>query len=188
MDFTPTEAAHDLGGLVDTIVDAVCTPEHQRELDGLEQRFDRELWGKLIDADILSSASASALGGDGFGVLEQVAILVALGHQLAAVPYLDSVVLAAGALARFGTEELQQEWGAPAVSGEKILTVLTNAPGDGNAIGGVKVVTENGWFAARPSGTEEIYKIYAESFKGKEHLARIEEEAQAIVTRALAQK
>jgi 3-oxocholest-4-en-26-oyl-CoA dehydrogenase beta subunit len=123
MDFTPTEAAHDLGGLVDTIVDAVCTPEHQRELDGLEQRFDRELWGKLIDADILSSASASALGGDGFGVLEQVAILVALGHQLAAVPYLDSVVLAAGALARFGTEELQQEWGAPAVSGEKILTV-----------------------------------------------------------------
>jgi 3-oxocholest-4-en-26-oyl-CoA dehydrogenase beta subunit len=123
MDFTTTEAAHDLGGLVDTIVDAVCTPEHQRELDGLEQRFDRELWGKLIDADILSSASASALGGDGFGVLEQVAILVALGHQLAAVPYLDSVVLAAGALARFGTEELQQEWGAPAVSGQKILTV-----------------------------------------------------------------
>ena len=123
MDFTTTEAAHDLGGLVDTIVDAVCTPEHQRELDGLEQRFDRELWGKLIDADILSSASASALGGDGFGVLEQVAILVALGHQLAAVPYLDSVVLAAGALARFGTAELQQEWGAPAVSGEKILTV-----------------------------------------------------------------
>jgi len=123
MDFTTTEAAHDLGGLVDTIVDAVCTPEHQRELDGLEQRFDRQLWGKLTDADILSSASASALGGDGFGVLEQVAILVALGHQLAAVPYLDSVVLAAGALARFGTEELQQEWGAPAVSGEKILTV-----------------------------------------------------------------
>jgi alkylation response protein AidB-like acyl-CoA dehydrogenase len=123
MDFTTTEAAHDLGGLVDTIVDAVCTPEHQRELDGLEQRFDRELWGKLIDADILSSASASALGGDGFGVLEQVAILVALGHQLAAVPYLDSVVLAAGALARFGTEELQQEWGAPTVSGQKILTV-----------------------------------------------------------------
>src|SRR5271156_4117223 len=123
MDFTTTEAAHDLGGLVDTIVDAVCTPEHQRELDGLEQRFDRQLWGKLTDADILSSASASALGGDGFGVLEQVAILVALGHQLAAVPYLYSVVLAAGALARFGTEELQQEWGAPAVSGEKILTV-----------------------------------------------------------------
>ena len=115
MDFTTTEAANDLGGLVDTIVDSVCTPEHQRELDGLDQRFDRELWGKLIDADILSSASAASLGGDGFGVLEQVAILVALGHQLAAVPYLDSVMLAAGALARFGSEELQQSWGVPAV-------------------------------------------------------------------------
>jgi 3-oxocholest-4-en-26-oyl-CoA dehydrogenase beta subunit len=123
MDFTTTEAANDLGGLVDTIVDSVCTPEHQRELDGLEQRFDRELWRQLIDADILSGASASSLGGDGFGVLEQVAILVALGHQMAAVPYLDSVVLAAGAMARFGSEELQQGWGVPAVSGEKILTV-----------------------------------------------------------------
>jgi len=67
-----------------------------------EQRFDRELWSKLIDSDILSSAAASVLGGDGFGVLEQVAILVALGHQMAAVPYLESVMLASGALARFG--------------------------------------------------------------------------------------
>ncbi|ETB09877.1 acyl-CoA dehydrogenase [Mycobacterium avium subsp. paratuberculosis 08-8281] len=123
MDFTTTEAAHDLGNLVDTIVDSVCTPEHQRELDGLEQRFDRDLWAKLIDAGILSSASATSLGGDGFGALEQIAILVALGHQLAAVPCLESVVLGAGALARFGTEELQQGWGVPAVSGEKTLTV-----------------------------------------------------------------
>ncbi|MGA9360551.1 MAG: acyl-CoA dehydrogenase family protein [Mycobacterium sp.] len=132
MDFTTTEAANDLGGLVDTIVDSVCTPEHQRELDGLDQRFDRALWGKLIDADILSSASAASLGGDGFGVLEQVAILVALGHQMAAVPYLDSVMLAAGALARFGSEEQQQSWGVPAVRGEKILTVaLEGEMGEG---------------------------------------------------------
>jgi 3-oxocholest-4-en-26-oyl-CoA dehydrogenase beta subunit len=132
MDFTTTEAADDLGGLVNTIVDSVCTPEHQRELDGFDERFDRELWRKLIDADILSSASATSLGGDGFGVLEQVAILVALGHQMAAVPYLDSVVLAAGALARFGSEELQQGWGVPAVSGEKILTVtLDGEMGEG---------------------------------------------------------
>ena len=132
MDFTTTEAANDLGGLVDTIVDSVCTPEHQRELDGLDQRFDRALWGKLIDADILSSASAASLGGDGFGVLEQMAILVALGHQMAAVPYLDSVMLAAGALARFGSEELQQSWGVPAVRGEKILTVaLEGEMGEG---------------------------------------------------------
>ncbi|MGO9380928.1 MAG: acyl-CoA dehydrogenase family protein [Mycobacterium sp.] len=132
MDFTTTEAAQDLGGLVDTIVDSVCTPEHQRELDGLDQRFDRGLWRKLIEADILTSASPASLGGDGFGVLEQVAVLVALGHQLAAVPYLESVMLAAGALARFGSGELQQRWGVPAVSGEKILTVaLDGEMGDG---------------------------------------------------------
>jgi 3-oxocholest-4-en-26-oyl-CoA dehydrogenase beta subunit len=132
MDFSTTEAAQDLGGLVTTIVDAVCTPEHQRQLDGLDQRFDRELWGKLIDSDILSTAAPESLGGGGFGVLEQTAVLVALGRQLAAVPYLDSVVLAAGALARFGSAELQQEWGVPAVNGAKILTVaLDGEMGDG---------------------------------------------------------
>ncbi len=72
------------------------------------------------------------------------------------------------------------------LAGEPIRNILTKAPGDGNAIGGVKVITDGGWFAARPSGTEEIYKIYAESFRGREHLQRIEEEAQAIVGRALA--
>ena len=71
------------------------------------------------------------------------------------------------------------------LAGEKILAVLTHASGDGNSIGGVKVVAESGWFAARPSGTEEIYKIYAESFRGKEHLLQIEAEAQTIVGKAL---
>lgn len=132
MDFSTTEAAQDLGGLVDTIVDSVCTPEHQRELDKLDQRVDRDLWRKLVDSDILTSAAATQVGGDGFGVLEQVAILVALGHQLAAVPYLESIVLGAGALARFGSEELQQSWGSEAVRGEKILTVaLDGEMGDG---------------------------------------------------------
>jgi alkylation response protein AidB-like acyl-CoA dehydrogenase len=132
MDFSTTEAAQDLGDLATTIVDAVCTPEHQRELDGLEQRFDRELIRKLIDADILSTAAPQSLGGGGYGVLEQTAVLVALGRGLAAVPYLESVVLGAGALARFGSQALQQEWGAPAVSGDKILTVATEGEmGDG---------------------------------------------------------
>ena len=71
------------------------------------------------------------------------------------------------------------------LAGEKITAVLTKAPGNGSPIGGLKIATENGWFAARPSGTESIYKIYAESFKGEEHLRRIEEEAQAIVDSAL---
>jgi phosphoglucomutase len=72
------------------------------------------------------------------------------------------------------------------VAGEKAEQILTAAPGDGNPIGGIKVIAKNGWFAARPSGTEDIYKIYAESFLGQDHLQRIEEEAQAIVSETLA--
>ncbi len=71
------------------------------------------------------------------------------------------------------------------LAGEKITNILTNAPGNGAAIGGLKVETENGWFAARPSGTENIYKIYAESFKGEEHLKQIQEEAQKVVNDAI---
>jgi len=72
------------------------------------------------------------------------------------------------------------------LAGEKIQEILTNAPGNGAALGGVKVSSESGWFAARPSGTEDIYKIYAESFQGKDHVKRILEEAQTIVNRAIA--
>jgi phosphoglucomutase len=71
------------------------------------------------------------------------------------------------------------------LAGEKIQAILTTAPGNGAPIGGLKVVAENGWFAARPSGTENIYKIYAESFRGSDHLKRIQEEAQTIVGKAL---
>ena len=72
------------------------------------------------------------------------------------------------------------------LAGEKIQTILTQAPGNGASIGGLKVIAESGWFAARPSGTEDIYKIYAESFLGADHLARILEEAQTIVNDVLA--
>jgi phosphoglucomutase len=72
------------------------------------------------------------------------------------------------------------------LAGEKIKAILTHAPGNGASIGGLKVVAESGWFAARPSGTEDIYKIYAESFRGVDHLRRIIAEAQTIVNDALA--
>ena len=75
---------------------------------------------------------------------------------------------------------------ATELAGEKIAAMLTTAPGDGSPIGGLKVVTANGWFAARPSGTEEVYKLYAESFLGEGHLRRIQQEAQKIIAQAFA--
>jgi phosphoglucomutase len=74
---------------------------------------------------------------------------------------------------------------ATSLAGEPILAKLTKAPGNGAEIGGLKVVAANGWFAARPSGTEDVYKIYAESFRDEAHLARILDEARAIVAAAL---
>jgi phosphoglucomutase len=75
---------------------------------------------------------------------------------------------------------------ATELAGEPIQAMLTNAPGNDAAIGGLKVVTAQGWFAARPSGTEDVYKLYAESFRGSEHLKRIQEEAQALISSTLA--
>ena len=72
------------------------------------------------------------------------------------------------------------------LAGDRIVAKLTTAPGNGAAIGGLKVVTEQGWFAARPSGTEDVYKLYAESFRGTDHLRRIQDEAQALIGKALA--
>ncbi|MFJ9518535.1 phosphoglucomutase (alpha-D-glucose-1,6-bisphosphate-dependent) [Kitasatospora sp. NPDC101801] len=85
------------------------------------------------------------------------------------------------ALAKLSAEQVK----AGELAGEPITAVLTEAPGNGAAIGGLKVCTENAWFAARPSGTEDVYKIYAESFHGAEHLARVQEEARALVGEAL---
>jgi phosphoglucomutase len=75
---------------------------------------------------------------------------------------------------------------ATELAGEKIEAMLTTAPGNGSPIGGLKVVAANGWFAARPSGTEEVYKLYAESFLGEDHLRRIQQEAQKIIAQAFA--
>ena len=85
------------------------------------------------------------------------------------------------ALGRLSPERLR----VAELAGEPILDVLTNAPGNGAPIGGVKVITENGWFAARPSGTEDVYKMYAESFRGEEHLERILADAESVVQEAL---
>jgi phosphoglucomutase len=75
---------------------------------------------------------------------------------------------------------------ATELAGEPITATLTEAPGNGAPVGGLKVVTESAWFAARPSGTEDVYKIYAESFKGPEHLAQVQEAARSLVSDVLA--
>jgi len=77
---------------------------------------------------------------------------------------------------------------ATELAGEPIEHMLTVAPGNGAPIGGLKVVTRNGWFAARPSGTEAVYKLYAESFRDREHLRQIQQEARAIVATALVER
>jgi 3-oxocholest-4-en-26-oyl-CoA dehydrogenase beta subunit len=161
MDFKTTEASEDLGGLVRTITESVCTPEHHRALDGLDQRFDRDLWAKLVEADVLSAASPEALGGGGFGVLEQVAVLVALGRRLAAVPYLESVVLGAGALARFGPDELKQEWAVPAINGEKTITVaLDGEMGQGP----VQAAADGDGYRLTGTRTQVAYGPVADAF------------------------
>lgn len=86
-------------------------------------------------------------------------------------------------LAKLSPEQLT----AKELAGDPIEQVLTNAPGNGAAIGGLKVATRNGWFAARPSGTEDVYKIYAESFEGEDHLRRLQEEAKALLAKVLSQ-
>jgi phosphoglucomutase len=85
------------------------------------------------------------------------------------------------ALSKLSTEQIT----STELAGEKIETILTHAPGNNAAIGGIKVISKSGWFAARPSGTEDIYKIYAESFRGKEHLKLLIAEAQVIVDKAI---
>jgi phosphoglucomutase len=71
------------------------------------------------------------------------------------------------------------------LAGDPITAMLTKAPGNGAPLGGLKVVTARGWFAARPSGTEDVYKIYAESFAGEEHLRRIQKEAQELISKVV---
>ena len=98
------------------------------------------------------------------------------GHQHAP-PHHDQKAI----LGRLSPEQVT----ATELAGEPIVARLTTAPGNGAAIGGLKVTTENAWFAARPSGTEDVYKVYAESFRGPDHLAQVQAEAREVVSAAL---
>jgi 3-oxocholest-4-en-26-oyl-CoA dehydrogenase beta subunit len=135
MDFTPTEAQTDLARLTGEICAKLVTADRLRELD-TAGRFDEQLWKSLAETGVLAAALPEALGGSDFGMLEQTAILRELGRVVAAVPYLWSIALGAGALAKFGDAD-QQALAAQAGAGEIVLTTAlaeelratTDAPG-----------------------------------------------------------
>lgn len=138
-------------------------------------RMNGEVWTTDKDGFIpaLLSAEITAKIGKDPGIL-----YTELTKELG-TPFYDRVEIKATdeqkeKIRKLSPEQIKNE----DLAGEKITNILTTASGNGAAIGGLKVTTENGWFAARPSGTEDIYKIYAESFIGESHLAKIIEEAQ----------
>jgi phosphoglucomutase len=145
-------------------------------------RIDGTVWTTDKDGLILGllAAEITARAGKDPGELYEE-----LTHQFGAPVYerIDAPASPAQKqiLARLSPEQLKER----ELAGEKIVATLTRAPGNGAPIGGIKVIAENGWFAARPSGTEDVYKIYAESFRGVEHLHQIEDEAQELISRVL---
>ncbi|MET3440962.1 phosphoglucomutase [Variovorax paradoxus] len=145
-------------------------------------RFDGSAWTTDKDGIVPALLSAEIAARTGRDPGERYAELAqALGQ-----PVSDRVDAAATVEQKKKLSSLSpQQINSTELAGDKIETVLSHAPGNGAAIGGVKVVTANGWFAARPSGTENIYKIYGESFEGAQHLERILEEAQQVVDKAL---
>ncbi len=144
-------------------------------------RLDGTVWSTDKDgliAALLAAEITSRVGRDPGEIYQSLT-------QEFGDPVYDRIDAPANAQQKAALQNLSPEHiRAATLAGEKIQKILTKAPGDGNAIGGVKVIAEGGWFAARPSGTEEIYKIYAESFRGREHLEQIEAEAQALVSDA----
>ena len=146
-------------------------------------RRDGTVWTTDKDGILLALLAAEMLARTGKdpgeiyrGLTEQFGAPVYERTDAAATPAQKA------ALAALAPEQVT----ARELAGDPIEAMLTRAPGNGASIGGLKVVTRRGWFAARPSGTEDVYKVYAESFAGAEHLKRIQDEARELVGRALA--
>ena len=144
-------------------------------------RLDGSVWTTDKDGIILDLLAAEITAKTGRDPGQHYQDLTAHFGQ----PVYERLDVPANAAQKSALKNLSPEMvTASEMAGEPITAKLTNAPGNGAAIGGLKVTTENGWFAARPSGTEEIYKIYAESFKGPDHLQQVQAEAQSIVQAA----
>lgn len=146
-------------------------------------RFDGTVWTTDKDGIILALLASEILARTGKSPSQRYAELVA-EHGEPAYARIDAPASREekAKLAALSPDAVT----ATSLAGEEITAKLTEAPGNGAAIGGLKVTTESAWFAARPSGTEDVYKIYAESFRGPDHLAEVQEEAKAVVSAALA--
>ena len=145
-------------------------------------RFDGSVWTTDKDGIVLALLASEMLATTGRSPSQHYAELTARygepAYARVDAPATREQKAMLGALAPEAVK-------AESLAGEPITARLTAAPGNGARIGGLKVTTENAWFAARPSGTEDVYKIYAESFKGPEHLARVQGEAREVVSAAL---
>jgi 3-oxocholest-4-en-26-oyl-CoA dehydrogenase beta subunit len=131
MDFSPSEAQQDLAELTRRILTDHATSQRLREIESGDSRFDRTLWTELASSDVLGAALPKSVDGGGFGLLEQCGVLIEAGRAVAPVPYLASIVMAASAIAQFGTQEQRDTWAAPAGAGKLVLTAaLTEEGGD----------------------------------------------------------
>jgi 3-oxocholest-4-en-26-oyl-CoA dehydrogenase beta subunit len=122
MDFILSESQHELAALTRRILADRATPDRLREVEAAGDRFDPALWADLAGAGVLAAALPEDLGGAGLGLLEQCSVLAEIGRAVAPAPYLASIVLGAGALARFGAPDQRKRWAQPAGRGELILT------------------------------------------------------------------
>ncbi len=122
MDFSPTEAQRELATLTRTILADQLTQQRLRDVESGADRFDRTLWTYLAEAGILGACLPVDVGGSGYGLLEQCDVLVELGAAVAPVPYLASIVMAASAIAEFGTARQRDRWVRPAATGDLVLT------------------------------------------------------------------
>jgi phosphoglucomutase len=145
-------------------------------------RTDGSVWTTDKDGIILALLASEILATTGRSPSQHHADLVAeFGESWYARVDAPATLEQKATLGKLSPEQVT----ATTLAGEEITAKLTAAPGNGAAIGGLKVTTENAWFAARPSGTENVYKIYAESFAGPEHLAQVQEAAKEVVSDAL---
>jgi phosphoglucomutase len=168
---------------VDGLLDGSLTFAGEESAGATFARLDGSVWTTDKDGFVMDLLAAEITAKTGRDPAEHYRDLIGrFGEPL--YERIDTPATAAekAALACLSPERVR----ASELAGSAILAKITHAPGNGAAIGGLKVVAEDGWFAARPSGTEQVYKLYAESFLGKEHLAQIQAEARSLLEEALA--